>query len=213
MLQGPPPYPDDLLAVLSKAKELSNWIARRHDDQEIPKLLRSLIPGLLFDLSIEHHVAIVGLVDHHVNGSAFALLRATFEAFVRGIWLQLCASDEDIQVFYKRDCLPKELHFGRMIEAVEKHPDFSDKLLSQIQRSSWKAINSYTHGGMLQLSRRINGGIIEPNFDPDEIVELLRASGLFALLALQQIARLSKNETVTAEVAALLVGTELSLNS
>lgn len=213
MLQGPPPYPDDLEAVLSNARGLSNWIASRHDDQEIPKQLRSLIPGLLFDLSIEHHVGIIGLVERHINGSAFALLRAAFETLVRGIWLNLCASDKDIQVFHKNDCFPDGLNFGQMISAIEKHPDFSDKLLSQLKNSSWEAMNSYTHGGMLQLSRRINRGFIEPNFDPEEIVEVLRASGFFALFALRQIARLSKNKAVEAEVEAMLVGTDLSLIS
>ncbi len=141
------------------------------------------------------------------NGSAFALLRASFEAFVRGAWLQLCASDKEFQLFCERDKIPEKLHFSKLIEDIEKQADFPDKLLSQLQNSSWKAMNSYTHGGMLQLGRRVNGGIIEPNFESEEIVEVLKASGFFALIALRQIARLSKNESVKIDVEAKLVGT------
>lgn len=207
MLTDPPEYPVELQVLLGKAKELTSWIAQRHDNLEIPNELRGLLSGLLFDLAIEHHVGIVGLVDHHVNGSAFALLRAAMETLVRGSWFQLSATNAQIQNFYDKDVLPDRLSFGDLINEIEGQPDFADKMLSHLKHSSWKAMNSYTHGGMLQLSRRVkDGGTIEPNFDPEEIAEVLMASGLFALIALRQIARLSNNQNLVSEIEAKLDG-------
>lgn len=128
------------------------------------------------------------------------------EALVRGAWLQRCATPEQVETFVDKEALP--LDFGGLVEAVEAHADFSDRLLSQLKHSSWKAMNSYTHGGMLQLGRRIKGGSIEPNFEPEEVVEVLKASGTFALLALRQIAHLARHDSLSTEVDRMLDGGE-----
>ena len=147
-LQDPPPLPEKLQKALSRSQDLHRWIAERQDDIEIPLQRSSLVPGLLFDLAIEHHVGIVHLTLARMNGPAFALLRAAMEALVRGAWLQRCATPEQVEAFVAKETLP--LSFGGLVEAVEAHADFSDKMLSQLNHSSWKAMNSYTHGGMVK---------------------------------------------------------------
>lgn len=203
-LQDLPPIPEELQRTLSGAQDLHHWIAQRQDGIEIPQQRSSLVPGLLFDLAIEHHVGIVHLAAARVNGPAFALLRAGMEALVRGAWLQRCATPEQVENFVERETL--SLSFGDLVEAVEKHADFDDKLLSNLKHSSWKAMNSYTHGGMLQLGRRIKGGVIEPNFAPEEVIEVLKAAGTFALLALRQIAHLASQDALSKEVDEMLAG-------
>jgi hypothetical protein len=203
-LQDPPPIPEELQRTLGAAQGLHRWIAKRQDGIEISQQRSSLVPGLLFDLAIEHHVGIVHLATARVNGPAFALLRASMEALVRGAWLQRCATAEQVEAFVEKETLP--LRFGDLVEAVETHADFNDKLLSNLKHSSWKAMNSYTHGGMLQLGRRIKDGVIEPDFAPDEVIEVLKASGTFALMALRQIASLAGQEALSNEVDEILVG-------
>jgi predicted glycosyl hydrolase (DUF1957 family) len=87
-----------------------------------------------------------------------------------------------------------------MVRDIEKHSHFADKALSQLKHNSWSAMNSYTHGGMLQVGRRINGNIIEPKYDDDEIIEVLRSAGTFGLLALLQMARLANKEALAQEI-------------
>jgi hypothetical protein len=203
-LQDPPPLPDELKKTLRKAQDLHRWIAERQDNIEIPRQWSSLVPGLLFDLAIEHHVGIVHLAIARINGSAFALLRPAMEALVRGAWLQRCATPEQVEAFVAKEALP--LTFGGLVEAVEVHADFSDKMLSQLKHGSWKALSSYIHGGIFQLGRRIKDDTIEPNFEPEEVVEVLKASGTFALLALRQIAYLAKHDALSKEVDEMLNG-------
>ena len=93
-----------------------------------------------------------------------------------------------------------------MLDVIEQHADFGDKVLSCYKIEGWKAMNGYTHGGMHQVARRVKAASIEPNYQPEEIIEALKSSGLFALLALLQIGRLAKNEEVIAEVDARLTG-------
>jgi len=203
-LQEPPPLRDDVAAVLHSAQQLVTWIAERQDGLEVKTANAIRVPGVLFDLCLEHHVGIVHLVHGRVNGSAFALIRSQFESLVRGLWLHLCASAEELQQFVEKDRLP--LNFGEMLEVIEQHPDFGDKVLSQYKIEGWKAMNGYTHGGMHQIARRVKATSIEPNYQPEEIIEVLKASGLFALLALLQIGRLASNEKVIAEVSERLNG-------
>lgn len=203
-LQNPPAPPAELATTLSKAQELHQWIAERQDNLKISRKPSTLIPGLLFDLVIEHHVAIVHLGLARMYGSAFALLRAAMEALVRGAWLQRCATPEQLNAFITKEDLPSP--FGALIDELEAHSDFSDKMLSQLKHSSWKGMNSYTHGGMLQVGRRFKGDMIEPNFGPEEVIEVLKASGTFALLALRQIAHLANDDALPKAINGMLDG-------
>ncbi len=93
-----------------------------------------------------------------------------------------------------------------MVEAIEKHDDFESKVLSGLKNAAWKAMHGYTHGGMHQIARRLTGSSIEPSYESQEIIEVLKASGTFALMALLHIGRLARNEQVIADVSKRLSG-------
>ena len=99
----------------------------------------------------------------------------------------------------------------QLVEAIEAHPDFSDKVLSGIHSNVWRAMNSYTHAGMLQVARRMKQGSIEPNYEPAEVAEVIRAAGFFALLALNQIAQMADADEVVQHTHDLLDGTTKDL--
>ena len=210
-LNRPSPLRQDVESVLASAKQLANWIAARQEGIEIKTSDSVRIPGVLLDLCLEHHVGIVHLASVQVNGSAFALLRVQFEALVRALWLQLCATQDEMRAFAENDKLP--LKFGAMVDAIESHPSFEDKVLSSIQQHAWRAMNGYTHGGLHQIARRIKRGSIEPNYEPEEVIEVLKTSGIFALMALQQIGRIARHEALCSEVGALLNGTKCDLET
>ena len=121
---------------------------------------------------------------HGCSCSAFALVRPLFEAFVRGVWLRHCATDEQIDL-YVGDRL--NLKFWQLLEVVEQVDGFRDGVLSGLKQNAWRAMNSYTHGGIQQAGRRTSGAYIEPDFAPAEIVEVIKLAGSFCLLAFQQI--------------------------
>lgn len=197
-LNHPPPLREDVASVLKSAQDLAHWIAERQDGLEIKSKNSTRIPGVLLDLCLEHQVGITHLVTGRMNGPAFALIRPQFEVLVRALWLCLCASTEEVQSFIDTDHLA--LNFGELVQAIEKHDDFDGKILSGIKKAAWKAMHGYTHGGMHQIARRIKEKCIEPSYEPEEIIEVLKVSGTLALMALQQIGRLAGNEQVIADV-------------
>lgn len=167
------------------ALALHDWIAQRLDDLPLPSGTRQALAISCYDLVVEHHVGIAVLARNQVYGSAFSLVRSVFETFVRGVWLRHCATQAQIEK-YQSDRL--DLSFGQLINAVEQVEGFGDGVLSGLKANSWKAMNSYTHGGALQAGRRFQGDNVSPNYDREEVREVLRLSGAFALMAFQQIA-------------------------
>lgn len=194
----------DLDPVLKNARELGGWIAHHQDGLEIKTVDGIRVPGALFDLAIEYQVGIVHLASARIYGPAFALIRTQFEAFVRGTWLRLCATPVELKRFTESDKIKQE--FWELIDAIEAHPEFGDQVLSGIHQKVWKAMNSYTHAGMLQVARRMKAGSIEPNYEPAEVLDVIQAAGFFALLALHQIGQMAGDHELVTKTHDLLVG-------
>lgn len=189
--------------LVEKAFELHDWIARRLDNLEISRERRVLLAVSCYDVVIEHHIGINTLLRSRINGSAFALVRPIFETFVRGVWLRHCATNKQIDD-YVSDRI--DLRFPNLLEAIEKVDGFKDGVLSGVKQKAWKAMNSYTHGGIQQAGRRTSGAYIEPDFSPEEVIEVVKVTGTFALLAFQQIAIEAKRMDLAEEAIGMLDG-------
>lgn len=204
----PPPLGAEVAATLGLARQLVEWIADRQHDQDTPPGRANLLASMLLDVCLEHHTGIVWLIRARVYGSAFALVRSELEAFVRAVWVHTSVPEARAEELVDKDNWPQ---FDQLIEAVERHADFADKVLSGVRQSAWTAMNGYAHGGMHQISRRFRGDTIEPNYEPGEVIEVLKATGSIALMALLQIARRSGDQNLEQEVAAMLAGHGASL--
>ncbi len=62
-------------------------------------VLRNVVVSGLIDQLLEHHDSIFLLVRAEKIGSAFALARTVFEGMYRGLWLNFCATNEQIQEY------------------------------------------------------------------------------------------------------------------
>jgi hypothetical protein len=171
--------------LVDQAFELHYWAASHLDGLEISRDRRILLAVSCYDVAMEHHIGIAALLRSRINGSAFALVRPLFETFVRGLWIRHCATDEQIDR-YVSDKL--DLTFGQLLQAVESVVGFQEGVLSGLKKNAWRAMNSYTHGGIQQAGRRSSGAYIEPDFPPEEIVEVIKLAGSFCLFAFQQVA-------------------------
>lgn len=149
------------------------------------------------DIALEHQKSIVLLTAHHLYGSAAALVRLIFEAYIRGVWLLYCASEEELQQF-KDDELDKK--FYKLVDDVEKHEAFNVGTLSHVKEKSWKIMNSFTHSGFYQVVRRNKSGEIAPNYTDEEIKDVLETANSFAILTAVAIANMANNEELAKSV-------------
>lgn len=167
--------------LITKSKELIQWL-----DEHIYNLnlsedahSRSRLAVSCFYVALEHQRAIVLLIEHNLHGSAASLVRILFEAYIRGLWLFRCASDDDLEHFKKEDKLKKK--FEDLIKDIENRSGDDEMILSTIRSKAWSAMNSYTHTGMSQLNRYNSSQAIEPNYKEEEVIEALNFANVFGL--------------------------------
>lgn len=93
--------PENTINLTEAIHKWSTWLNKSNelvDSIEFKSTERNRVVAALFHLSLEHHGSIHLLVQHKHNGSAFALLRPQFEAYVRGLWFMKCATQEQLQL-------------------------------------------------------------------------------------------------------------------
>jgi hypothetical protein len=178
----------------NRSTVLTTWLDSSIHGIEIDlSVKRKVLAAASFDTVHEVRKGILLLIDHKLVGPAFALVRPLFETFVRGEWLLRCAPDAEVEQ-YELDRV--ETSIGNMINQIEQLDPWDIGLLGKIKKTSWNAMCSYAHGGVLQISRRFNGGCISPNYSPEEIVEIINSSNTIALFAASEIAAIANNSVL-----------------
>jgi len=184
----------DLQEIINKSEELIRWLDTQIDGLEIASEEKIRLAAGCLDMALEHQKAIVLLVANKLYGSAFSLARLIFEAYVRGVWLQMCASETEIKKF-KKDELEK--NFNMLINEIERCDGFNEGILSAAKATNWLSMNSFTHSGFLQVVRRNKEDSLEPNYTDEEIIELVNIANALGMLSALQIALLAgKNKLV-----------------
>jgi len=182
---------------IKKAEALIQWMDQRIDGLEISSDDRTRISAGCLDISLEHQKAIVLLIANKLIGSAFSLARLLFEAYIRGLWLGRCATEQEIEK-YQQDKLRKT--FETLVQEIEQLEGFNEDVLSKVKAANWNSLNSYTHSGYLQIVRRNKTDTIEPNYDDEEIIDMLGFANAIGMLSALQIALIAGKEKLAMEL-------------
>jgi hypothetical protein len=174
---------------ISAYKEAATRAWSVTQDLHLPSDDRTRLSAGLLQLAQEHHASIILLIEHQQCGSAFALLRPLYEAFVRGVWLGRIASENDV-IRYRRD---EKFNLRDQAGKVSELPPFDGTSFAATARSALKAMHSYTHNGYLASVRRLSSDAIEPAYEVAEIREVLEFAQLFGVLATAEILELATN--------------------
>lgn len=118
----------------------------------------------LYDITSEHVSSVCLLLLHSRTSSAAALLRSCIESAVRGTWLLLVASDNNVEnVMAERGKDKGWPGLDQMMGAIEGH-HMAGGLLRRIFTKTG-ALNDLTHGGLMQIAHRMGphaGQDVEP---------------------------------------------------
>ena len=134
----------------------------------------------LFHLCVEHQNGIHVLVKHRVNGSAFALFRPQFEAYLRGVWFHRCATDVQLLDFLNSKEPPK---YKVLMTDVQKLEGYEEGALGRFEKEIMRNLHDFTHGGVIQVKARITKDEICSDYRPEHIANLLQSAVILALLA------------------------------
>src|SRR5438132_634256 len=162
--------------AIQSAKPLLN-------QHEYPDDYRTVIViGFIAQL-IEHHEAVLMLIMHDMIGSAFALARPIVEGMYRGLWINVCATDAEIERFMNKDEIKPTI--AELATAIDEGYRAEGFFLN-LKKRSWDALNSYTHPGMLQLGRRFTKHEVKPSYTDGQIFELTMALTTSVLLLISR---------------------------
>ncbi|QWM99701.1 hypothetical protein DGN21_10540 [Xanthomonas sp. MLO165] len=180
-----PPYlaDDAVQEALGIAKDVAIWNAERIYGVEIHTNDPGHMAVTAFTVVHEHQRACCQLTYSGLLGSAMALMRPSFEAFVRGLWLQW-ADDSELHRFQQgEDSLNLEKAI-KLIVARSGETRYSDMLA--IWQESKKTLHNYVHHSYQSLIRRSG----EFDVPPEEVVSLLNFSSSMAVYASIEITEL-----------------------
>jgi hypothetical protein len=158
-----------------------------------------MVMGFLSTM-IEHHKAMLLLIRNGRVGSAFALARSIVEGMYRGMWINACASAEQIESFDADDKFP--VNMPDMAKAIDEAYRAGNYFVNLKERG-WAALCSYSHSGMLQLGRRFTGSKVVPNYRDEEIYEVTTTVTTCILLLASTFLRYQNHDTDSASIDAL----------
>ena len=178
--------------AIEKSKKWMETVQAMTDGHQFDSTARRRLSITLHHLSIEHHSAIHTLVDLHVWGSAFALLRPQLESYVRGMWYGACANNDEILGFYQDKEPPP---FKTLITQLEE-ADAVDGTLMRIHQKSWRELCGFTHGGIAQIKNRITRDEIVSRYELADVTKLVGGSAVLVLSACAGISRVIDDATL-----------------
>jgi hypothetical protein len=150
---------------------------------------------------IEHHEAMLLLIRNDKIGSSFALIRSIVEGVYRGMWINFCATDAQIQEFERDDRLP--VNMTQMAQAIDAKYQ-AQGFFEDLRAKSWAALCSYTHTGMLQLGRRFTGANAQPAYTDEEIFGATTSATTCILLLVGKFLAVQKHDADCREVEAMI---------
>lgn len=177
---------EKLRNAIVRALQLHNAVAA-HVANLIPlpekRFIVSFHAGLL---SLDHARGAVILIDNGLGTSAVSLLRPQYESLVRGIWLLHAATENWVDKLGEPLTVEsaRRANEGPMLAEMLKQLDASDapaQLVEQLREFkdvSWKAMSSYTHGGIHPLARTLSGFPVQLAIDA-----MRNANGLVCIAA------------------------------
>ena len=183
---------------LQESERILNWVHSKLDRMKIPQLpddKRSQLASACWHVAIGHSMAIVVLVHETLHGSALALMRPLFEAYVRGMWLMYAATNEDIDRA-GRDQFPS---YSDIVTGLDKSHHFSSRPFSAMKHQTWKRLCSLTHTGSQQILARLTPQGLGYNYQDSEILEALHWADMLTLLVVVAFANLTANEPLARE--------------
>lgn len=176
---------------LQKSHEVESILAIALKDLQINQAPSFLIPSLFFSTAIEHFRSNIILIENNNIGSASTLVRSLFESYIKGIWFASCATEKD---FLKLQQDKFEKPFGSLVSQLANN---GRPGLISVKKDLWRTLNSFTHSGSAQLSRRIKPESFEivPSYDSGFIIEILNFSTNYGYLSGLEIAKISGNKS------------------
>jgi hypothetical protein len=172
--------PADVQKALEKSARFIKAIGDMSSELTYQATKRLNVSSALFQISLEHFAAIRKLIDSSIIGSASALLRPQYEAYIRATWMARCATDDQFDSFCGGRQPPR---IDKLIEQIEEAGIYERGVLQSYHDERWDHFCDLTHGGAMQAASRIGDSGIRPIADIEIALQILQSSAVIAGIA------------------------------
>lgn len=183
----------ELQSAIEKSEQWMVQSSTLTDGLKIDPSVRSRVAASLFLLCTEHQQAVHVLTNQGLLGSAFALLRPQFEAYVRGVWYHRCTSDSKLNSFVKGAEAPKILE---LLTDIGNLSDFDSQDIIETKQAVWRVLNDFTHGGSVQVRARITAKEIDRNYKNEHVIGMLGWSAKLSYMGYLGMAAVAEDEVL-----------------
>jgi hypothetical protein len=90
-----------------------------------------------------------------------------------------------------------------MVEQIDTTRN-TDGVFSAVQKAQWKALNSFTHSGLLQITSRFRGTTLTPDYDEQGLVQAVEGAFISTALLMTLVLRMHGRYEDADKVDALL---------
>ena len=163
---------------LRVAKEIGTWLHAKTNNISVPSDKRTVMAIAILQQTLDVADGIVVLIDNNLPGPAWALARPMHEGYVRGVWLLRHASDENVEKFESGKCP----NFPALLKDIGDDPETGGEFIKGMTELNLKSFHDLTHGGMEHVTRRAKDSSIEPNYDEEEIINLIKMRNQYYML-------------------------------
>ena len=139
-------------------------------------------------------------------GSAAALLRPQMESYVVGLWLANEATDGEVSKFKSNGQLKSRKRknankiFSEYIDELVSVPTDLQEVLKKNKDDVWAALNGYTHGGLIAVTRRFKDKHIKSNYDDMTVESLAHFANQYAVFALSFLGNFEDGEPLRDDI-------------
>ncbi len=175
------------------AKEIGAWVHTHTNDSKVNNDRRTIMSVSVFQHVLDIADGIVKLFDTDLPGVAFILARPMHEGYTQAVWLLNHANDEQLSNCEK-GIFPK---LQTLVKEIGDTPESGGKFIKKNTELNISDFHNLTHGGIEHIARRTSGGNIEPNYEDDEIINLLKLRNqLYLLTAFFLLSLMNKEDEI-----------------
>lgn len=180
----------DITEALNGAKDISRWIHEQTNSGQVPNDRRTVMSVSGFQHVLDIADGMIVLVDSNLPGVAFTLARSLHEGYVQAVWLLTIASEDQLDRYAQGIC-PK---LQTLVKEIGGEPNTRGAFIKGMTEINISDFHNLTHGGMEHISRHQSETGIQPNYDAEEIIQLLKARNQYCLLTTFFLLTLMKKE-------------------
>jgi hypothetical protein len=201
---------DDVTARGAELRTRVHELFARHEYRDTIK--NRVLAGYVA-IALEQHKGIWLLKDNELRGSALALVRTVMDPWLRALWINAIATEQQIEeAWLDKLRFPKphemradiqQAYFGH----ADQDAEFAAivKKFFKVLRKAWSITSSYTHSGGRQIARRFTGDEVKPSYSDVETAQALNLATIALMLLMRAFFMAMGKQPEADEVEALLM--------